>query len=139
MNEAILIWLYLTGGKIIVFYWVAASLLSILAFVSWISASSDIQIYADSYKYDWGKKKVDSANKTLDFIKNRFPYKTLVLIGVLTLFYPTQNDLKYIIGGAVVWNGIEAAADIEGIERLPENLVNAANSFLENVSEKKAD
>jgi hypothetical protein len=52
------------------------------------------------------------------------------------LAYPSKHDLKYIIGGSLVVNGVKAASDIEGVEKLPENLVNAMNIFLEKAVEE---
>jgi len=53
-----------------------------------------------------------------------------LLILILGAFIPSKDAMKYIIGGYAVTN-------LEGIEKLPKNLVNAANAFLE--SQPKGD
>jgi len=44
---------------------------------------------------------------------------------------------KQYIGGALAINGIQSASEIEGIQDLPENLVNATNHFLKEIAEEK--
>ena len=117
MNEAIIIWLYLSfiklfGGELLVFI-SCVTVVALFAFAVYESARSDDEPDAGFY------------------IKKYYPLKTVIFICVVTIFYPSKDDLKYIIGGAIVWNTIESAKDIEGIDKLPENLVNAANHFLE--------
>jgi len=55
-----------------------------------------------------------------------------VLLGSL---YPSTDDIKLILGGATVLGVGTAAANIEGVEKLPKNLVDAANTFLEGIKE----
>lgn len=52
---------------------------------------------------------------------------TLILLNAL---YPSKDDLEFIAGGTVVLNS-------EEVQKLPDNLIRAANSFLEQVSEDK--
>ena len=53
----------------------------------------------------------------------------LLLLGVVGNFVPNEKQIALIIGGAV-------ATNTEGVEKLPENLVKAANSFLERMQEE---
>lgn len=121
MNEAILIWLYLGFGNVLVTAWV------ILLSVTGVGAVMSLAYQAEKCHDDpdfW------------TFWQKYYPFKTALLVSVLFAFYPSQNDLKYIIGGALVWNGAQAASEIEGVQKLPENLVGAMNHFLEQVQEK---
>ena len=116
MNEAIIIWLYLSLGNLFGGAW--------LLFCGGFSLSVlSLWIESDSFDSD------DSF--VIFYLKKYYPLKTVIFICLLSIFYPSKDDLKYIIGGAIVWNTIESAKDIEGIDKLPENLVNAANHFLE--------
>lgn len=130
MNEAILIWLYLAGSKIVTAWWISFSLyIAVLAAIGLVlfTSSTDQFGRVEEKRARWINYQ--------DFIK-RQPFKSLALICFLALFYPSQNDIKYIIGGALVWNGAQAASEIEGVQKLPENLVGAMNHFLEQVQEK---
>jgi len=55
-----------------------------------------------------------------------------ILIGMLSTLIPTDKQMMYMIGGYVVTN-------VQGIEKLPNNVIGAANKFLEdfNVKDKK--
>jgi len=55
-----------------------------------------------------------------------------MLLGSL---YPNTDDIKLILGGATVLGIGNAAVQIEGAEKLPKNLVDAANTFLEGIKE----
>ena len=122
MNEALIIWLYLSLGSffdgMLLFFIVVAT--GAMAFATIIPSESEIEDY-------------------LALWKKYYPLKTVIIISILTCIYPSKDDLKYIIGGAVVWGGIERTADIEGINQLPENLVGAANRFLEDLNEGESD
>jgi len=47
---------------------------------------------------------------------------------VIVVFLPNEAQMKYIIGGSYVTN-------IENIEKLPPNMIDAANKFLEKMNE----
>ena len=117
MNEAIIIWLYLSLGNLF-----GGGLLISIGCVT-VMALLVLGLYQS--------EKLSDEPDAIFYIKKYYPLKTVIFICVLTIFYPSKDDLKYIIGGAIVWNTIESAKDIEGIDKLPENLVNAANHFLE--------
>ena len=46
----------------------------------------------------------------------------------LAMFIPSEKQMMYIIGGY-------AATNVENIEKLPKNVVNAANKFLESYTD----
>ena len=117
MNEAIIIWLYLSLGNLF-----GGGLLISIGCVTVM-----VLLVSGLYQGEKSSKEPDA----IVYIKKYYPFKTVIFICVLTIFYPSKDDLKYIIGGAIVWNTIESAKDIDGIDKLPENLVNAANHFLE--------
>jgi len=59
----------------------------------------------------------------------------------LTVFTPSREDLKFIIGGGIVWKlggwtseKIDDISKIKGAQELPENLVNSINAFLTSVA-----
>jgi len=118
MSEAILIWLYLSLGNI---FSGGALIVICGALFIWLFFGSMIM----STELD------KSAEEVMDVHKKYVPFKLILLIAFLTALYPSKDDLKYIIGGSLVINGVQAASDIEGVEKLPENLVNAMNVFLE--------
>ena len=133
MNEAIIIWLYLSLGKFFGVSWVLIGIgvtaLIIYALITFVEGGS-YSIERDVWVYDKEKEQVKTVFKYV-------PMKTIFMILLLSFFFPSKSDLKYIIGGAAVWNGVEAAQDIKGVEKLPENIVGAMNHFLEKTQEEK--
>jgi len=60
----------------------------------------------------------------------------LIFLGVsifLQVLYPTERQLKYIIG--VYY--LKELQEIKGVEKLPENTVNAINKFLKQLNEEQ--
>lgn len=55
----------------------------------------------------------------------------LIPLALINVFLPSSQQIYTIMGGSIVTN-------IEGIEKLPPNLINAANDFLESVQRKEA-
>ena len=134
MNEAIIIWLYLSLGKAFGAVHVYLFLLAVAAGVFMLFVSINV---SDCREYEEKEKARKFRNDSFSLIKKYSFYKLAIFLAVASVFYPSKDDLKYIIGGAVAWNGIEAAKDIKGVEKLPENIVNAMNHFLEKTQEKK--
>ena len=124
MNEMILIWVYLSAGSLV---GVIEAVLEVLLVVSVIAAcfTPAICMYTDK-----------SVSELLNSVNKCIPKKALLLALFLVCLYPSKDDLKYIIGGSLVINGVQAASDIEGVEKLPKNLVNAMNVFLEKAVEE---
>ena len=118
MSEAILIWVYLSLGNFVTIWTVFLIFLilggGVTAFI--ICAIED---------------SLEPLTNFIDKVKPYLPIKTMVVMTLISIAYPSKEDLKYIIGGALVVNGAQAASEIEGIEKLPKNLVNAMNVFLE--------
>lgn len=57
-----------------------------------------------------------------------------VIVSILT---PDSDDLKLIVGAYVADATIESVSKIEGIDKLPANVVNAINAFLEDIASDK--
>ena len=124
MNEMILIWVYLSAGSLV---GVIEAVLVVLLVVSVIAACFTPIIFMETDK---------SVSELLNSVYKCIPKKALLLALFLVCLYPSKDDLKYIIGGSLVINGVQAASDIEGVEKLPKNLVNAMNVFLEKAVEE---
>ena len=129
MNEAIMIWLYLSLGGVVKLATLA--ICCALAFFCTFAlfnalVTSDIGCCSNDYNDRWVNYRL-----RIKMIWGKMPTKTIILFVIIILAYPSKDDLKYIIGGSLVINGAQAASDIEGVEKLPENLVNAMNVFLE--------
>ena len=75
----------------------------------------------------------DSDKKTGLFESARKAIRTGAIICfpviLFSSFIPTSKQMMYMIGGY-------AATNVENIEKLPENVVNAANKFLEQYTDK---
>ncbi len=131
MSEALLIWLYMgLGNLLVVFFWLASILLIgyfIILFVLGVMSSFGS---SNSYTYEGETKQY---NKLITYLKPLLISSAIVFS--LHAIYPDKEDLKWIIGGALVWNGVQAASDVEGIEKLPDNTIKAMNHFLESISE----
>jgi len=57
----------------------------------------------------------------------------MIISVVAKTVLPSKDDLKYIIGGATIY-GI---TQVDGVEKLPKNVVDAMNKFLEDLKEDK--
>lgn len=59
---------------------------------------------------------------------------TVIILGVLNVMIPSRSDLAWIIGGSAAYTTLTS----DEAARLPDNVLKAANSFLEGVAEKGA-
>ena len=121
MNTAIYIYLYIVFGNIVN----ASVSIAISGFVM-----------ACLYHF-FACEIAEGEDKLLPHIKlHAFFIKSFFVITILlSAFYPTKDDLKFIIG----WYVVSEATEIKGVKELPENIVSAINTFLENIdsTEKK--
>ncbi len=120
MDIALLIWVYLSLG----------SLLTSLVLITALTAFVVVLIVVVGGAVEGGLPK---------FVVN-FKHKGkvavyLVALIVISSAYPGKDDLKFIIGGSA----IVAATKIDGIEKLPANIIDAANSLLESMVEESED
>ncbi len=113
MNEAILIWLYIsisdaiTSAVVVSFVALVASGFSILTF--WVNED-------------------DTATATMWAKRAAIVWVSFLF---MSSFIPSKEDIKYIIGGAAVWNSAEYLASSEEAKQIPDNILKAMNSFLE--------
>lgn len=132
MNEAILIWLFLSVGKLVNFAVLSVALLTF----AWSGVTLILAIGTDCGTeddcHDWA---IGGYNKLVKSWKTVFV--TVVVTQSLASFYPSRDDLKWIIGGAVVWNVAEAGVESEELQALPDNVLGAMNHFLESVQEEQ--
>jgi hypothetical protein len=134
MSEAILIWVYLSLDGLVTLSIVAISIFTAFVGVFFVinaTIVAEMSPREDGYDTRWSDYR-----KMMKSTWDKVPTKTITLLMVIILAYPSKHDLKYIIGGSLVVNGVKAASDIEGVEKLPENLVNAMNIFLEKAVEE---
>lgn len=68
--------------------------------------------------------------------KLKIPVLIFICIGAcIPMLVPDKEDIKWIIGGTLAVEAAKGATQLEGIDKLPQNLVDAMNAFLEQVSE----
>lgn len=122
----IMIWVYLSAGSLVGL--IEGVLVALAVFTILATCFSPIICMETNKEFN---ELVVGAYKLI-------PKKTILFAVFLVCLYPSKDDLKYIIGGSLVINGVQAASDIdiEGVEKLPENLVNAMNVFLEKAVEE---
>lgn len=125
MIEAIWIWLYLSLEKVIEAGGILSLILIFIFFLCWVS-------YIEERDKD---KKEQGQTSSIRYIK--LSSASLVFFIILDAFYPTKEDLAWIIGGAVAWNGATLALESQGAKQLPENVINAMNYFLESIQEEE--
>lgn len=53
----------------------------------------------------------------------------LIVMGVSNVLYPNRAEVATIVGGSVIYE----SSQIKGAEKLPKNVVGAANRFLEGI------
>lgn len=70
--------------------------------------------------------------RLLKFLK--YTVISTVIAGTLNVLVPDREGMKYIAGAAVVAYSAEAVSNIEGIDRLPANVVNVVNKLLEDIA-----
>lgn len=131
MTTAFLIWAYLGLGNFIIAMWVITVFTSI-GFVFWyvrrlINIDYNTPRLEEPAAYAELHKKARSI----------YPYKTLFVFILITTFYPSISDLKYIIGGTVLIEGGKMIADSKEAQKLPDNIIKAANTFLTKVNDEK--
>lgn len=116
METALLIYLYFTVGKLL-----ATSLIASFVIVGCTGFA--FIVASECSKEDWYKRLFTKITKPA------------LIVGVVTIllngFYPDKGVIKYMIGGTA----IVAASKLEGVEKLPKNIIDLANAFLEETTE----
>ncbi|MBL4753826.1 MAG: hypothetical protein JKY52_09580 [Flavobacteriales bacterium] len=118
MTTALLIWAYLTVVNIITFFTVVGL---VVFFIVGIGVSVDSMV-----------------DGRLSPCIAEFKHKGKAMVCFLVFIFlasavPSKYEIKLILGGTA----LVAMSQVDGVSELPENLVNAANSFLESVTEKE--
>lgn len=129
MFEAFIIWLYLSIGSVLQILNLITTIALVLIGISFIFTFlvSEVGSPDDKNMYNVYQK-VKSLFKPV--------FISFLVVVCLKAVYPDKEDLKWIIGGALVWNGVQAASDIEGVRELPQNTVDAMNHFLKSIQEE---
>jgi len=85
------------------------------------------------FEYDSTEKR-DShkalKGKLIKLISRKLLLVPFIVLSLLSVFLPSKDDVKTIIAGGLAWKAGRSVSEIEGISELPENIVNAMNSFL---------
>lgn len=118
MTEMFLIWAYLTIDSLlrlglIIFFFLT---------VVWLIAG--MATHQDERFQDINKKAEKYFFQSI---------KILTVLLILRMVVPNKTEVGYIIGGSVVLN----VASSSEAQKLPENVLKAANKFLEGVGEKQ--
>lgn len=79
---------------------------------------------------DVGETLRDKSGTVLTFMKSKWWAVPIVFV----LLFPNKDDLKLIFGGV----GIYAVSQNEEVQKLPNNILKSANSFLEKLGEDDA-
>lgn len=135
MSEFIYIYIYTVIQNAEVFLWLMLVLGGLAAgFLLLASAMSADLEYNGADKKDKHEKLKSAMLKT---VKSRLFIVSFSVLSIITVFLPSEKDVKTIIAGGLVWKGGSSMVEVEGIDKLPENLVAAMNAFLVGVSEEK--
>lgn len=124
MTTALLIWAYITLGKVlslaVVLSWVAVGLYVILFFTCWLD-------FEDNYHGQ------SSREDFFSVWKKRAKFVIILLVSCLFLnsLYPEKEDILYIVGGTVVLESGMWLMGNEEAQKLPNNVLSAANHFLQ--------
>ena len=116
MNEALIIWLYtslLTACEV---------LGAIALLVGILSSLSHLLYYME-----------DSPVEMEPFLitKNKWIGIFISFAILMNVVVPSKDDMKYIIGGSVLWNTTTSVLDSDEAKKLPNNVLKAANTLLE--------
>ena len=117
MTTALLIWAYIALGNLITFLMIIF-ILGVIIAIPFVIITTVEGYGAEQFKNFKHKGKL---------------FLGLTMFVLLTSAYPSTSDLKFILGGTA----IVAMTQVEGVSELPENLVSAANQFLEGVVDKE--
>lgn len=101
--------------------------LAAIALIGFITAGIVCLAQGDLVYNDDDKKKAFFKSGRSYLKKGAIIFAPILL---LASFIPSEKQMMYLIGGY-------AATNVENIEKLPKNMVNAANKFLEDYTEEK--
>lgn len=132
METALLIYLYITVGKALVtvshFLWVGLVIYALALCTMGLSSNFGTD------RYEFVSDDLTSESEIYLSLRKHLK-NAVVTFGVLVLcnsLYPDKEELAWIIGGAAA----VSVATTEEAKKLPDNVLRAANTFLEGVAEK---
>lgn len=133
MNEAIIIYLYLAIGNVIKAVTVFASLYMAILFLS----AFIVYIKADFERIVENRGiPLERVKDSMGVLKAKMAIGIFIVVVFLGALYPSEKDIKYIIGGTAIWKTADYLADNEEAKKIPDNVLKAMNSFLEQVNEE---
>jgi|GEM_PF-6573344 len=134
MNTALLIYLYIVAGNFASAFAAAAFILAIGYFVPLSVMGLFSSFGSDTH---WSSDELSPESK--GFIAMRRHFKSVVIalafLGSVPALYPDKDDVAWILGGAAAVH----VAQTEEAKKLPDNLLRAANTFLEGISETESE
>jgi len=133
MSEFIYIYMYTSLQNAEGFLWFiySAGLLSVGMGYLASAMSADLE-YSGTAKRDSHAR---LSCKIKSMVKNKIIVIPFVFLCILTVFLPSKDDVKTIIAGGIAWKAGQNVSEVDGISELPENIVNAMNSFLIGIEE----
>lgn len=134
MNTALLIYLYIVAGNVASACAVTAFVLAICYFFPLIMTA-----IISGFGYDTRFSSDELSPESKGFIAMRRHFKSVVIalafLGSVPALYPDKDDVAWILGGAAAVH----VAQTEEAKKLPDNLLRAANTFLEGISETESE
>ena len=85
--------------------------------------------------FEYGSTEKIDSHKALKkgigkLIKSKLVIAPFIVLSLLSVFVPSKDDVKTIIAGGLAWKAGQSVSEIDGINELPDNIINAMNSFL---------
>lgn len=116
MTTAILLWIFFSTKHLLSFLVLTSTISAIIITIAW-------SIWENEIKTSSSDPEISSKFK----FWFRVAIFSLFITGGLRSLYPSDSDLRYIIGGTALFN----VSNTEEAQKLPENVLRAANNFLE--------
>lgn len=99
---------------------------------------SDEKSVFNSVEHNEGvERKYGRYRKSIFSFGKKVVLPTFLVTIILQSLYPQKSDLTYIIGGATVLTTADYVAGSEEAKRIPDNVLQAANKFLEDFNSSK--
>lgn len=128
MFEAFMIYMYISAGNLIssllglsVGLLIAYGIMAFFLSIGWAESTVREAYNSEINKY---------ITKWSTLLRVKIGLSIIVISSVLSSMYPTHEDIKYIIGGAVAWNAATWISESDEAKRIPTNVLNAMESFL---------
>ena len=137
MSEFIWIYVYTVITKVIAFGWVALGVAFAFAILYYVMSAAKADM---TYSYPEGKEEHEvRKSKLLAFSKKKSVAAYIICLVAISSLFPSEDDVKTIIAGGLVWKASGSISDVDGVSELPENLVGAMNAFLIGIQGEASD